>query len=164
MASSTQARTPGRVVSFGEAMIRLTPPRNERLDRTISLDVTIGGAELNVAVALACLECSGLVRDNASRYWHRPQHPSAGARQQCRHARCCRSCRNRPVARAPTFSKKPPTRARPPSSTIAPIRPSPSCSPARSTGRRFSMVRRRSTSAASPRRLAPVPKRKPSPP
>lgn len=56
MASSTQARTPGRVVTFGEAMIRLTPPRNERLDRTISLDVTIGGAELNVAVALACLD------------------------------------------------------------------------------------------------------------
>jgi 2-dehydro-3-deoxygluconokinase len=36
-------------------MIRLTPPRNERLDRTISLDVTIGGAELNVAVTVACL-------------------------------------------------------------------------------------------------------------
>ena len=55
MASSSQVRTPGRVVTFGEAMIRLTPPRNERLDRTISLDITIGGAELNVAVALACL-------------------------------------------------------------------------------------------------------------
>jgi 2-dehydro-3-deoxygluconokinase len=55
MAASTQERTPGRVVTFGEAMIRLTPPRNERLDRTLSLDVTIGGAELNVAVAIACL-------------------------------------------------------------------------------------------------------------
>ena len=55
MASNSQGRTPGRVVTFGEAMIRLTPPRNERLDRTISLDVTIGGAELNVAVAIACL-------------------------------------------------------------------------------------------------------------
>lgn len=55
MPSSTPARTPGRVVTFGEAMIRLTPPRNERLDRTLSLDVTIGGAELNVAVAIACL-------------------------------------------------------------------------------------------------------------
>jgi 2-dehydro-3-deoxygluconokinase len=43
------------VVTFGEAMIRFTPPRNERLERTISLDVTIGGAELNTAVTLACL-------------------------------------------------------------------------------------------------------------
>jgi 2-dehydro-3-deoxygluconokinase len=45
----------GRVVSFGEAMIRLTPPHNERLERTLSLDLTAGGAELNAAVTLACL-------------------------------------------------------------------------------------------------------------
>jgi len=44
-----------RVVTFGEAMIRLTPPANERLERTTSLDVTVGGAELNTAVALRCL-------------------------------------------------------------------------------------------------------------
>jgi 2-dehydro-3-deoxygluconokinase len=44
-----------RVVSFGEGMIRLTPPRNERLERTISLDLSPGGAELNSAVTLACL-------------------------------------------------------------------------------------------------------------
>src|SRR5262245_31890639 len=36
-------------------MIRLTPPRNERLERTLSLDATAGGAELNTAVTLACL-------------------------------------------------------------------------------------------------------------
>jgi 2-dehydro-3-deoxygluconokinase len=36
-------------------MIRLTPPRNERLERTISLDLSPGGAELNTAVTLACL-------------------------------------------------------------------------------------------------------------
>ncbi len=47
---------PQRVVTFGEAMIRLTPPGNERLERTTSLDVTVGGAELNTAVALRCLE------------------------------------------------------------------------------------------------------------
>jgi 2-dehydro-3-deoxygluconokinase len=46
----------GPVVSFGEAMVRLTPPRNERLERTVSLDLTVGGAELNSAVTLACLE------------------------------------------------------------------------------------------------------------
>ena len=45
----------GPVVTFGEGMIRLTPPRNERLERTISLDLTIGGAELNTAVTIACL-------------------------------------------------------------------------------------------------------------
>lgn len=36
-------------------MVRLTPPRNERLERTISLDLSPGGAELNTAVTLACL-------------------------------------------------------------------------------------------------------------
>ncbi len=44
-----------RVVSFGEGMIRLTPPHNERLERTLSLDLSPGGAELNSAVTLACL-------------------------------------------------------------------------------------------------------------
>lgn len=43
---------PGRVVAFGEAMLRLTPPGRERLERTRRLDVTVGGAELNTAVAL----------------------------------------------------------------------------------------------------------------
>lgn len=43
------------IVSFGEAMIRLTPPGHERLERTISLNVTSGGAELNVGVTVACL-------------------------------------------------------------------------------------------------------------
>lgn len=47
---------PGPVVSFGEAMVRLTPPGNERLERTTSLNLTVGGAELNSAVTLACLE------------------------------------------------------------------------------------------------------------
>lgn len=45
----------GRVVTFGEAMLRLTPPGNERLERAVSLDITVGGAELNTAVGLACL-------------------------------------------------------------------------------------------------------------
>jgi 2-dehydro-3-deoxygluconokinase len=45
----------GRVVTFGEAMIRLTPPGNDRLERALSLDVTVGGAELNTAVGLVCL-------------------------------------------------------------------------------------------------------------
>ena len=44
-----------RVVTFGEAMVRLTPSGHERLERTIRLDVTVGGAELNTAATLACL-------------------------------------------------------------------------------------------------------------
>lgn len=52
---SNLPRRDQRVVTFGEAMIRLTPPGNERLERTTSLNVTVGGAELNTAVALRCL-------------------------------------------------------------------------------------------------------------
>lgn len=44
-----------RVLTFGEAMARLTPPGNERLERAISLGVTVGGAELNTAIGLVCL-------------------------------------------------------------------------------------------------------------
>ena len=47
--------TAGRVVCFGEAMLRLTPPGHERLERTARLDVTVGGAELNTAAGLRCL-------------------------------------------------------------------------------------------------------------
>ena len=43
------------VVTFGEAMIRLSPPNFERLEQTRSLDVQIGGGELNVAVGVARL-------------------------------------------------------------------------------------------------------------
>lgn len=48
--------TIGRVVTFGEAMVRLTPPGHDRLERTGLLTVTVGGAELNSAVTLRCLE------------------------------------------------------------------------------------------------------------
>jgi len=43
------------VVTFGEAMIRLSPPGFERLEQTNSLDVQIGGGELNVAVGVSRL-------------------------------------------------------------------------------------------------------------
>jgi 2-dehydro-3-deoxygluconokinase len=43
------------VVTFGEAMIRLSPPNFRRLEQARSLDVQVGGAELNTAVALARL-------------------------------------------------------------------------------------------------------------
>jgi 2-dehydro-3-deoxygluconokinase len=38
------------LVTFGEAMIRLSPPYFSRLEQSTSLDIYIGGAELNVAV------------------------------------------------------------------------------------------------------------------
>lgn len=40
------------VVTFGEAMIRLSPPHFQRLEQARSLDLNVGGAELNVAVGL----------------------------------------------------------------------------------------------------------------
>ena len=43
------------VVAFGEAMVRLTPPNHERLEVARSLDMAVGGAELNAAVALSRL-------------------------------------------------------------------------------------------------------------
>ncbi|MBC8139386.1 MAG: sugar kinase [Fibrella sp.] len=44
-----------RVVTFGEVMLRLSPPDYSRLLQTRTLDMTFGGAELNVAVSLARL-------------------------------------------------------------------------------------------------------------
>ena len=41
------------LVTFGEAMIRLTPPDFQRLEQARSLNVYVGGGELNVAVTAA---------------------------------------------------------------------------------------------------------------
>src|SRR5262245_59095907 len=46
---------PFDVITFGEAMIRLSPPSFLRLEQTQSLDVKVGGAELNTAVGLSRL-------------------------------------------------------------------------------------------------------------
>lgn len=46
------------VVTFGEAMVRLAPPHFQRLEQTRSLDVEVGGGELNVAVAVSRLGLS----------------------------------------------------------------------------------------------------------
>ncbi len=46
---------PYDAITFGEAMIRLSPPNFRRLEQARSLDVQVGGAELNTAVALARL-------------------------------------------------------------------------------------------------------------
>jgi 2-dehydro-3-deoxygluconokinase len=43
------------LVTFGEAMVRLTPPDFQRLEQARNFDVCVGGGELNVAVAAARL-------------------------------------------------------------------------------------------------------------
>lgn len=43
------------VITFGEAMVRLAPANHRRLEQAASLDVEIGGAELNTAVGLTRL-------------------------------------------------------------------------------------------------------------
>lgn len=43
------------LVTFGEAMVRLTPPAFQRLEQARSFDAYVGGGELNVAVAAARL-------------------------------------------------------------------------------------------------------------
>src|SRR4051794_24014678 len=46
---------PHEVITFGEAMVRLSPPNFRRLEQASSLDLLVGGAELNTAVGLARL-------------------------------------------------------------------------------------------------------------
>jgi 2-dehydro-3-deoxygluconokinase len=46
---------PYDVITFGEAMVRLSPPNFRRLEQARSLEVFVGGAELNTAVGLARL-------------------------------------------------------------------------------------------------------------
>ena len=43
------------VVTFGEAMIRFSPPNYQRLEQATSLDIQVGGGELNVAVGTSRL-------------------------------------------------------------------------------------------------------------
>ena len=44
-----------QVVTFGEIMLRLSPPLHQRLAQAGSLDVTYGGGDANVAAGLAHL-------------------------------------------------------------------------------------------------------------
>src|SRR5579864_4237384 len=60
---------PYDVVTFGEALIRLSPPNFRRLEQARSLEVQVGGAELNTAVALARL---GRTAAWVSRLTHNP--------------------------------------------------------------------------------------------
>jgi len=42
-----------KVVTFGEIMLRLSPPNYKRIIQADTFDVTYGGGESNVAVSLA---------------------------------------------------------------------------------------------------------------
>ncbi|RSK43778.1 sugar kinase [Hymenobacter rigui] len=58
-----------QVVTFGEIMMRLSPPQCQRLSQAASLDVTYGGGDANVAAGLAYLGVpaahAGCFPDNA---------------------------------------------------------------------------------------------------
>ncbi|MHB8648503.1 MAG: PfkB family carbohydrate kinase [Thermomicrobiales bacterium] len=41
------------LIGIGEAMLRFTPPNGLRIEQTLSLDLAVGGTELNVAVAMS---------------------------------------------------------------------------------------------------------------
>ena len=43
------------LVTFGEAMVRFSPPASQRLEQTSTLEASVGGSELNVAVLAARL-------------------------------------------------------------------------------------------------------------
>lgn len=61
MAENISIRFPGRpvdmydVVTFGEAMIRLSPPGRNRLEQSNLLETAVGGAELSVAAGVSRL-------------------------------------------------------------------------------------------------------------
>ena len=67
--SAGEAPAGAEVVTFGETMVRLSPPGFHRLEQATQLDMRAGGAEANVAVALARL---GLPVTYVTRL---PRHP-----------------------------------------------------------------------------------------
>jgi 2-dehydro-3-deoxygluconokinase len=55
LSNDIEKTMPYDVITFGEAMLRLSPPNFRRLEQARSLEVFVGGAELNTAVGLARL-------------------------------------------------------------------------------------------------------------
>jgi len=53
LSNAVDFKRSGKYVTFGEAMLRLSPPGQEALMQSPSLSATFGGAEANVAVSLA---------------------------------------------------------------------------------------------------------------
>ena len=99
---------PHEVVTFGEAMIRLSPPNFRRLEQARSLDVQVGGAELNTAVGLARLGRSAAwvsrLTDNRSA----GSSPTTPARPASR--RNTSSGRRKTASASTSWSSAPPAR------------------------------------------------------
>ena len=76
------ARAMADVVTFGEAMVRLAPPGQRRLEQTASLEVTVGGAELNVATGVSRLGLQAAWVSSATRepFGQDGAEPGAGVR------------------------------------------------------------------------------------
>ena len=72
-----------RFLTFGEIMLRLTPPNYEKIRMTSSFDATYGGSEANIALALANL---GI--DSTFSAWSRTTL-SGKARSACSGATTC---------------------------------------------------------------------------
>ncbi len=108
------------VVTFGEIMLRLKSPGQERLFQSPRLEATFGGSEANVAVALARM---GLPASFATVL---PTIKSAGMREGVALSRRRRFAHKIQAGTdGITFSKTGPTRGRPTSSTTGPARRSP---------------------------------------
>ena len=137
------------IVTFGEAMLRLTPPGLQRLEQANAFDLWVAGAELNVAVALARLG------EPAAWISRLPDNPLG--RRLAAHARA----NGVDTDGVPwtedgrlglLFVEVGSRRARPPAFTTAATRPSPPSTRPRSTGRRCSTAPAHCTRAASRRR------------
>ena len=156
------------VITFGEAMIRLSPPNFRRLEQARSLDVQVGGAELNTAVGLARLGRSAAwvsrLTDNPLGRLIANQAREAGVSTE-------HVVWTKRTASASISWNSAPRRAPAASSTIARTRPSPAFVPAWYRGRG---VRRRkwfhvtgitpALSAERRRDDAGSPRRPPGPP
>ena len=141
-----------KVVTFGEIMLRLSPPGFERFFQSPVLGATFGGGEANVAVSLAHFGLDSYFVTRLPAHAHRRRGRQGGSRRGRAHR--LHPARRR-AASASTSPKRARASARRPSSTTARTRPSPRCSRAPSTGPRSSTARRGSTSRASRRRSAP---------
>ena len=110
------------VIAFGEVMVRLAPPHFQRLEQARSLDVEIGGAELNTA--------AGLVRLGRSAAWvsRLPDNPLgklvANRVREIGVSRPVRAVRPRRAGAGCTSSNSARRRGRVRSSTTARTRPS----------------------------------------
>ena len=68
------------VVTFGEAMIRLSSPEYRRLENATKLDVEIGGGEYNVAVGCAHLGLKAAWVSRLVDNWTGVDHSQQGSR------------------------------------------------------------------------------------